>query len=394
MTTNPYGLAVNQATDTLYATNNSTASGQPGSTVSVINGATCNASDITGCNKARPAAQVGRSPAGVAVNSATDTVYVANSGSDTVSVINGATCNGTVTSGCGHQPPRIHLGVSPLAVAVDQATDTIYTLNPGSPGTVSVIDGATCNATVTTGCRRTPPMVTHGNDNLTGGEEGLAVNQVTDSIYVVNTGDDTVSVINGATCNATVTSGCGQTPVHVNVGRQLKGFATADPATDLIYVTNNLDDTVSVINGATCNGTVTTGCNQNPPTIPAGGNPAGLVLNPGNHTVYVADNGFGPVSFFRFQAPGRPTRVTATTRHGQVFLAWRPPYHGGLPIIYHITPTPACPSCTGLTTPSTSGQPFTAISGLTPGQKYTFKVRTTDAAGTGPASAPSNPVRP
>ena len=84
----------------------------------------------------------------------------------------------------------------------------------------------------------------------------------------------------------------------------------------------------------------------------------------------------------------------ATAHNGKAELRWRPPYDGGLPITYHIIPTPACPACQGLTTPSTSGQPFTTITGLTPGQKYTFRVKATDAAGTGPASAPSNPIRP
>ncbi len=77
-----------------------------------------------------------------------------------------------------------------------------------------------------------------------------------------------------------------------------------------------------------------------------------------------------------------------------MFLAWQPPRHGGLPIIYHIIPAPACPACRGLNTPSTSGAPFTTITGLTPGTTYTFKVKATDAAGTGRASAPSQPVTP
>ena len=255
--------------------------------------------------------------------------------------------------------------------------------------TISVINGAACNATVTTGCGQTPPTVTVGNaSNL----EGLAVDQATDTIYAVNTGDDTVSVINGATCNATVTSGCGQTPAHVTVGTQGFGFATVDPATNLVYVTNNLDDTVSVINGATCNGTTTTGCRRTPPTVPGGANPAGLAVNPADHTVYVDDNTAGTASFFRFQSPQRPTGVMAITNHGKVELRWRSPYDGRLPIIYRVISSPPCPACRGLTTPSTSGQPVTTISGLTPGQKYTFKIKGTDAAGTGPASAPSNRV--
>lgn len=157
-----YGLAVDQATDTIYATNIVTASGQPGSTVSVVDGARCDAADTRGCRKAMPAIRVGPDPAGIAVNRATDTVYVANSGSTTVAVINGAVCNSRVTSGCHRRPRQVHVRRSPLAVAVNQVTDTIYVLSPGTPSTVSVIDGAACNATVAVGCGKTPPTVTAG----------------------------------------------------------------------------------------------------------------------------------------------------------------------------------------------------------------------------------------
>jgi DNA-binding beta-propeller fold protein YncE len=388
---NPYGLAVNEADDTLYATTISTSSGKPGQTVSVINGATCNASHTIGCRKPAAAVMVGAYPAGIAVDQATSTIYVANSGGTTVSVINGATCNGTVTTGCGGTHPRIHLGKSPWAVAVDQATDTIYALSPGTPGTVSVIDGATCNGTVTSGCGQHASTIIVGNGNVVA---GLAVNQATDTIYAVNTIDGTVSVINGATCNATITSGCGQTPARVSVGRQNFGFATIDPATDLIYVSNGLDDTISVINGATCNGTVTTGCRRPPPAIPAGAGPSGLAVNLADHTVFAADNDAGTVSFFRFLLPSRPSGVTATVSHGKAEVRWRPRYDGRLPVIYRVIPEPACPRCSGLITPSTSGRPYVIIIGLRPGRAYTFRVTAIDAAGTGPASEPSNPVTP
>jgi hypothetical protein len=89
-----------------------------------------------------------------------------------------------------------------------------------------------------------------------------------------------------------------------------------------------------------------------------------------------------------------PSLVTSSTHHGQVELVWQPPRDGGLPIIYQIIPRPACSTCTGLTTPSTSDIPATTIRGLASGQTYTFMVRAIDAAGTGPASARSNPVTP
>jgi YVTN family beta-propeller protein len=397
---NPYALAVNQATDTLYATNLEDSNHNPGNTVSVIDGATCNATVTSGCGNTPPTVTVGTAPHGVAVDQATDTIYVANSGEDTLSVINGKTCNATNTAGCGQAPVKVPLANTPLyrstAVAVNQATDTVYILNQGTPGTVSALNGATCNASVTTGCDKKPPTVTVGNASGPGALEpaGLAVDQTTNTIYVDNTTDDTVSVIDGATCNGTNTSGCHQTPAHVAVGRQAFGYVAVDPATDLVYVTDYLDDAVSIIDGATCNATHTGGCDQTPPTVPAGASPVGLAVDQHNHNLYVADNGNGPVSFFRFQTPGTPTRVRASTYRGQAEVVWQPPADGGLPIIYHLIPTPACPACTGLTTPSTSGAPYTTINGLTPRQSYTFKVQATNAAGPGPTSAPSNAITP
>jgi YVTN family beta-propeller protein len=390
----PYGIAVNPVTDTLYVANLfDPSSGNSPNSVSVIDGATCNALVTSGCATPPSTVAVGSYPAGLAVNRRTDTIYVANTGDNTLSVVNGTTCNATSRAGCGQTQPAVPLGQDPLDVAVNPANDTVYVLNqtPTGPTTVSVIDGATCNARVTSGCGQTPPTVTVGHGS---GPEGLAVNQVTNTVYVVNTGDNTVSVIDGATCNGKVTSGCRRTPAHVDVGRQGFGFVAVDPATDLVYVSNYLDDTVSVIDGATCNGNVTSGCHQIPPTVPAGGSPAGLAINLHHHTLYAADNGFGAVSFFHYRTPGRPTKVTATTYRGNVELLWQPPRDGGLPIVYRVIPSPACPACGGLSTPLTSGAPFTAITGLTSGERYTFSVRAADAAGTGPVSAPSNAVTP
>ena len=47
-----------------------------------------------------------------------------NTGGDTVSVINGATCNGTNTSGCAQIPATVTVGNAPRAVGVNPVTDT------------------------------------------------------------------------------------------------------------------------------------------------------------------------------------------------------------------------------------------------------------------------------
>jgi DNA-binding beta-propeller fold protein YncE len=54
-------------------------------------------------------------------------------------------------------------------------------------------------------------------------------------------------VINGATCNGSNTTGCGQIPAKVAVGNYPSALA-ADPAAGTVYVTNG-DNTVSVIQG-------------------------------------------------------------------------------------------------------------------------------------------------
>ena len=89
--------------------------------------------------------------------------------------------------------PAVPVGGNPFGVGVAQATNTIYVAN-SFDNTVSVIDGAACNAIRTSGCSQAAPTVTIGNFGI-----GLAVDQATNTIYVANAGDNTVSVINGAT---------------------------------------------------------------------------------------------------------------------------------------------------------------------------------------------------
>ena len=74
---------------------------------------------------------LGKGSAGVAVNPATNMVYVTNSKSNSVSVINGS-LNAIYDT--------IGVGDIPVGISVNPKTNMIYVVNSGS-GTVSVIDG-------------------------------------------------------------------------------------------------------------------------------------------------------------------------------------------------------------------------------------------------------------
>jgi YVTN family beta-propeller protein len=304
----PVGVAVNQRTHTVYVAN--FGSGKTGS-VSVFNDQTCNTTTSSGCKSARTLQVPGGNAKAIAVNPATDTIYVATapplgpngySSPSTVSVFNGATCNATDTSGCGQAPHSATVGFNATSLAVNAATDTIYVANfdqknnPFGGNTVSVINGTTCNATNTTGCGQAPQTITLGPVFTT--PNAVAIDQATDTIYVANLqngeGAGTVSVINGATCNATPSTGCGHTPPTVTVGFGPNDIAF-DPANRTVVVANIEDTSISVINAATCNAIITTSCNRTQPKFPAGRAPTAVTIDPAVGTIYVS-NGDNTVS--------------------------------------------------------------------------------------------------
>jgi DNA-binding beta-propeller fold protein YncE len=178
-----FTLAVSAATNTIYGPNvGSAASGfSNGDTVSVINGAACDATHHSGCGHLAATIKVGLNPQGAAVNDRTSTVYVTNNAlgdqPGTVSVINGATCNGTHTSGCPGHHPTVTVGRSPISVAVDTRTSTVY-VTDFSSAAVSVINGTTCRAGVTSGCHRPAALQAAGPQPF-----GVSVNQNTSSVY-------------------------------------------------------------------------------------------------------------------------------------------------------------------------------------------------------------------
>ena len=201
----PNGVAVDRATDTIYVATGNNADGPTapgGDTVSVIDGRHCQASDVSRCQGPWPTVKVGNFPGAVTVDQVTDTVYVTNFGDNTVSVIDGATCNSLVSSGCGQTTATVPVGAVPAGIFADHANHTVYVTNAGD-NTVSMIDSATCTGSHLAGCpSQPPPTVAVG-----GGPGDVDVNEVTHSVYVtILTG---LSVFAENTCNATDQSGCG-----------------------------------------------------------------------------------------------------------------------------------------------------------------------------------------
>jgi DNA-binding beta-propeller fold protein YncE len=298
----PLGIAVDEATNTIYVTNASDG------TVSVINGATCNAGNTSGCDKKPTTVRVGAFGDAVTVDPVTNMVFVTNQDAHpgTVSVIKGNSCTGSHPSGCAHQPfTTINVGGGPSGIGVNPVTNTIYVANTGEDSnnvpapdgnTLSVINGATCKLTDKSGC--TPV----GTVRVGGAPANVAIDQGANSVYVANTYDNThsptgtVSVVNGANCDASNVSGCtSQTPPQVPVG--MDPVSTAfDKATDTVYVTNLKNQAVSVINAARCNATQMSGCKARPPSVTVGNGPSWTVINLALHTIYVVDQGANHVA--------------------------------------------------------------------------------------------------
>ena len=294
-----YGVGVNPTINHIYVANVGS------NNVSVIDGATNTEIDTDG-NPGNGITRipVGTAPAGVAANSTTNRVYVTNQNSNNVSVIDGATNTEIDTDGNpGNGITRIPVGSGPVGVAVNITNNRIYVNNfSWGSGSVSVIDGATNTEIDTDG------NPANGMTRIPVGDRPhlVAVNTITNRIYVANWGSGYVSVIDGAsnTVVATVPVDSGPNGVGVN------------PTTNRIYVTCSMDpvsDDVSVIDGVTNTEIDTDGNPANGITrIPVGGDPTGVAVNSITNRIYVASNVDNSVSVI----DGGTNTVVATVYAG------------------------------------------------------------------------------
>jgi YVTN family beta-propeller protein len=249
-------------------------------TVSVINTAT---------NTVVTSIPVGGGPCGVAFSPDGTKAYVVNLYSNNVSVINTAT-NTVVTS--------IPVGGGPWNVAFSPNGNTAYVINSGS-NNVSVINTAT-NTVVATIPVESEPM-------------GVAVTPNGNTVYVANSRSNNMSVINANTnkvianitvgtysfdvavapngLRAYVTNGFGIVLViNTNTNKVIANITigtgtgpvgvVVSPNGSTVYVTDLLNNTVSVINTFT---------NTVVATIPVGDYPYDVAVTPNGNTVYVTN---------------------------------------------------------------------------------------------------------
>jgi len=235
------GIAVNPATNQIYV------SQQFSNVVQVFDGATE--------TPVATAPAPGR-PFGLAVNPNTNRIYVSAPDNDALTVIDGVD-NTSITS--------IPMGDFPSPVAVNPNTNRVYVGNRNSVD-LTVIDGA-FNTVITT-----IPL-----SGSIPGCNSVAVNPATNKIYVSNASDNTVTVIDGASNMVEAVIPTGTFPCGIGV----------NPDTNRIYVANNLANTVSVIDGI--GDTVVA-------TVPVGISPLSVDVIPSTSRIYVTNTGSGTVS--------------------------------------------------------------------------------------------------
>lgn len=242
-------------------------------TVTVIDGTS---------NKVLATVPVGARPYSIAANPLTGMVYVSHTFSDKTTVLNGATQavtqkatgsidliaidaaantayllayeggNLTVLEGAQHALRRKEAGKHAWGMAVNEVTHTLFVARMGS-GDVIALQG-TSSSILPAG--HTPCAV--------------AVNPRSNTVYVANYADRSVTILDAGTGRTTATIAVGEHPQAVAV----------DAQRNLAYVANTFSNTVTIINGASRKAVA---------TLPAGKAPYALAVDPGSSRLYVAN---------------------------------------------------------------------------------------------------------
>ena len=167
--------------------------------------------------------KTGDSPRGIAINSQTNTIYVANQLSNIISVINGS--NDQILA-------NIRVGDEPLVVGTNPIKNILYVTHPGS---LSVIDGK--NNTLIS------RILTNAESPIS-----MAINPITNRIYIADDISKNITVVDSRK-NAVVRTISTVDP-GIYGSESISGIGvSADHLRNRIYVVNNLDGNITVIDG-------------------------------------------------------------------------------------------------------------------------------------------------
>jgi DNA-binding beta-propeller fold protein YncE len=265
--------------------------------VSVVDLRACNRSQTSGCGAAPAHVTTLAGPVWPTVDEVTNTIYVPEQGPEdafppgnTVAVIDGSRCSASVISGCGQPPARATAGSGAAVAYVDPRTRTLYVENAEDLN-VSVFDAATCNARDTSGCGQAQATVRVGNDP----SSSLVVDQPSRTLFVVNTGSDTISAVDARDCRAGDVSGCSRADLTIRTGG-VPFWVELDAQTQTLYVPEHLDEDIAAFDVGSCNARQRSGCRDEAPIAAIPDGVWAVAADPGTHTLYAGGGDSGKLS--------------------------------------------------------------------------------------------------
>ena len=182
-------------------------------------------------------------PTSLAVDAASDTVYLSDGPNNRIEYFSGANCNASVTSGCSTTPATVSVGGDPVSLAVDDAAGSLYVANAGtvgsSTGGVSVVS-LTTHAVTTT-------ISTSQPDNGTGLVRSVALSPDGNEVLAVLDGlgfpGDVMATINPSSQTISAT-------VNLQTGTDTMGALATDSSRDYVWVSDESanDDVVQNLN--------------------------------------------------------------------------------------------------------------------------------------------------
>jgi len=219
---------------------------------------------------------VGIDPQGVAVDASHNKIYVANSGSNSISIINGLTDKVIKTIPIISTNPSTNPPVNPFDIAIDSSHNKIYVSDSGSDS-ISVISSLTDNIIKTIHIMPTNPITFR-----TANPSAIAVDSSHNKIYASSSDSNFIAIIDGTTYK-----------IIKRIQIIHPSGVAVDSLTNTIYVASR--DCTSQNNynyvDASCNVIVINGeTNEIIKTVSVEADPYGVAVNPGTHTVYVANS--------------------------------------------------------------------------------------------------------